>query len=131
MNLSTIITFCEDGPHDNFYFTNPAPMLRGEPRQPYIDIQSEKLINRHMNMIVLQKFLSAIHSSMDKITATGFLDICLGKFEAFLRQYSIPADDVLIPSAKIFDLDGFKSGLLKSLQMLKEKRDNHPELYGT
>ena len=130
MSLSIIITFCEDGPHDNFYFTNPAPMLRGEPRQPYIDIQSGKLINRHMNMIVIQKFLSAVHSSMDKITAASFLDTYLKKFALFLRQYSIPAYDVLIPSAINFDWDGFKSGLLKSVQMLKEKRDNHPELYG-
>ena len=48
-----------------------------------------------------------------------------------MKQYSIPDDDILIPSAVNFDWDGFKSGLLKSLQMLKEKRSNHPELYGS
>ena len=130
MSLSTIITFCEDGPHDNFYFSNPAPMLRGEPRRPWIDIQSEKLIQRHTNMIVIQEFLSAIHSSLDKMTAASFLDTCLEKFALFLKQYSIPADDAMIPPAVNFDWDGFRSVLLKSLRMLKEKRNIHPELYG-
>ena len=48
-----------------------------------------------------------------------------------MKQYSIPDDDILIPSAVNFDWDMFKSRLLKSLQMLKEKRGNHPELYGS
>ena len=130
MSLSTIITFCEDGPLDNFYFRNPAPMLRGEPRRPWIDIQSGKLIRRHMNMIVLQEFLSEIHSSMDKMTAAKFTDTYLEKFAEYLKCYSIHDDDVLIPAEVNFDWDVFKSELLKSLRMLKEKRDSHPELYG-
>ncbi len=28
-SLSTIVTFCEDGPHDTLYFNNPVPMFRG------------------------------------------------------------------------------------------------------
>lgn len=31
-SLSTIVTFCEDGPHDSLYFSNPVPMFRGDPR---------------------------------------------------------------------------------------------------
>lgn len=27
-SLSTIVTFCEDGPHDTLYFKDPVPMLR-------------------------------------------------------------------------------------------------------
>lgn len=32
-SLSTIVTFCEDGPHDTLYFNNPVPMFRGDPRR--------------------------------------------------------------------------------------------------
>ena len=33
-SLSTIITFCEDDPHNTLYFNEPAPMFRGTPRKP-------------------------------------------------------------------------------------------------
>ena len=56
-SLSTIVTFCEDGPHDMLYFKNPEPMFRGEPRRPWIDIYSPKLVSRHLSMIILQDFL--------------------------------------------------------------------------
>ena len=54
-SLSTIVTFCENGPHDTLYFNNPVPMFRGEPRRPWIDIQSGKLIQRQISIIVLEK----------------------------------------------------------------------------
>ncbi len=43
-SLSTIVTFCEGGPHDTLYFNNPVPMFRGDPRRPWIDVKSDKLI---------------------------------------------------------------------------------------
>ena len=43
-SLSTIVTFCEDGPHDSLYYNNPVPMFRGDARRPWIDIQSAKLL---------------------------------------------------------------------------------------
>lgn len=33
-SLSTIVTFCEEGPHDTLYFNDPTPMFRGDPRKP-------------------------------------------------------------------------------------------------
>ena len=53
-SLSTIVMFCEDGPHDAYYFNNPEPILRGDPRRPWIDIKSSKLIQRHLNMVILE-----------------------------------------------------------------------------
>ena len=51
-----IVTFCEDGPHDTLYFNDPIPMFRGDPRKPWIDIRSEKLIQRHLAMVILQEY---------------------------------------------------------------------------
>lgn len=129
-SLSTIVTFCEDGPHDTLYFNNPVPMFRGDPRRPWIDIQSEKLVQRHLNMVILQEYLSTIFESLDTITTARFVDSCLDSFRQFLAQYSISANDTLIAGSATFDLDKAKSDLLEALHKLKDKRDSHPELYG-
>ena len=76
-SLSTIVTFCEDGPHDTLYFNDPIPMFRGDPRKPWIDIKSEKLLHRHLSMVVLQEFLSERHMSLDTVSAASFLRVYL------------------------------------------------------
>lgn len=129
-SLSTIVTFCEDGPHDTLYFTNPVPMFRGDPRKPWIDIQSEKLVQRHMNMVVLQEFLTTIFSSLDTIPAASFVDDQLEHFYDYLLCYSVHAGDILLDKKMPFNNERFKSDLHDGLEKLKEKRDTHPELYG-
>ncbi len=79
-SLSTIVTFCGDNPHDNLYFNDPAPMFRGDPRKPYIDIDSDKLLRRHLSMILFQKFLAENKDSLDLVPAVIFLD---KQFESF------------------------------------------------
>ena len=65
-SLSTIVTFCEDGPHDNLYFRDPVPMLRGDPRRPWIDDSSQKLIWRHATLVSFVEFLSQYDKSLDR-----------------------------------------------------------------
>ena len=84
-SLSTIITFCEDGPHDTLYFRDPTPMFRGDPRRPWIDITSEKLLQRHLSMVLLQEFLGMQRraddpTSLDTLPAARFLDEYLEDF---------------------------------------------------
>ena len=52
--LSTIVTFCENGPHDTLYFHDPSPMFRGDPRRPWLDTLSPRLLHRHLAMVSLQ-----------------------------------------------------------------------------
>ena len=129
-SLSTIVTFCEDGPHDTLYYNNPVPMFRGDPRKPWIDIQSEKLIQRHLNMVVLQEFLSTIFASLDSIPAAIFIDSHLASFYAYLDQYSIPDMDILLDPSMTFDKALFKAALHDDLDKLEQKREAHPELFG-
>lgn len=88
-SLSTIVTYCEDGPHDSLYFSNPVPMFRGDPRRPWIDIGSEKIVQRHLSMIALQVYLRGKSSSMDAIPAVDFLDNYLLPFNDFLETFEI------------------------------------------
>lgn len=128
-SLSTIVTFCEDGPHDTLYFNDPIPMFRGDPRRPWIDIESEKLIQRHLYMVIIQDFLLKKNSSLDSMSAAMFLDNYLNELKSFMLNNPIDVR-CLLPKQNRFDKETFISNLLSSLSELKEKRNNHPELFG-
>ncbi len=129
-SLSTIVTFCEDGPHDTLYFKNPIPMFRGDSRKPWIDIRSKKLLQRHLSIVILQEFLAEKNSSMDTCLAVDFVDEYLADFVGFVAKYRISADDLLIPRGTTFDFQEFRNELKENFKILKEKRDTHPELFG-
>lgn len=130
-SLSTIVTFCEDGPHDSLYFSNPVPMFRGDPRRPWIDVSSEKIAQRHLSMVALQNYLRKESNSLDAIPAIEFLDEHLQPFNSFLTTFEIGKDDILVPAGSEGVLESYKGELEKSLCALKQKRDNHPELFET
>ena len=96
-SLSTIVTFCEDGPHDTLYFNDPVPMFRGDPRKPWIDIRSEKLIQRHLAMVILQGLLAKQNMSLDTIPAAAFLQDYLDDFKNYLSSYNPDSDKLLVP----------------------------------
>ena len=129
-SLSTIVTFCEDGPHDTLYFNDPIPMFRGDPRKPWIDIRSEKLLQRHLAMVILQEFLSENHMSLDTVTAAVFLNDFLDDFKSYLASYNVNKDKLLLPVGIPFHYSVFEDELKKSFDILKEKCQTHPELFG-
>lgn len=129
-SLSTIITYCEDGPHDTLYFNNPIPMFRGKPRSPWIDIRSIKLIHRHLNIIILKNYLETTLYSMDMYPAATFLDNELESFSEFVHHFSTNEVSALLPYNYKFDEKVFKQNLLNSIESLRKKRESHPELYG-
>ena len=129
-SLSTIVTFCGEGPHDSLYFNNPAPMFRGDPRSPWIDITSPKLLHRHMSMIVLQDYLKTITASLDSIPAATFIDHYLVDFIDYLGHYNIDNAGILLNGEEKFDTQDFKKNLAASLLEIQKKRNRHPELFG-
>ena len=129
-SLSTIVTFCEDGPHDTLYFNDPIPMFRGDPRKPWIDIRSEKLLQRHLTMVILQEYLAEKHMSLDTVPAVVFLQDFLDSFKSFLSSYDIDKDRLLLPSGVTFHYSMFEDELKETMNILKEKCKAHPELFG-
>lgn len=129
-SLSTIVTFCEDGPHDILYFNDPIPMFRGDPRRPWIDVRSEKLLLRHLTMVVLQEFLAEKHMSLDTVPAADFLDNFLDSFNNYLASHNIDKYKHLLPIEADFNYSEFANELKESLDTLKEKYHAHPELFG-
>ena len=104
-------------------------MFRGDPRRPWIDIRSEKLLQRHLNMIALQEFLASKHSSLDELPAVLFLDEVLDEFMDFLQDFKIPRKSALVPANAVLDMDAFRNEFAESLKNLKEKRNAHPEQF--
>lgn len=129
-SLSTIVTFCEDGPHDTLYFNDPVPMFRGDPRKPWIDIRSEKLIQRHLAMVILQGFLAKQNMSLDTIPAAAFLQDYLDDFKNYLSSYNPDSDKLLVPIGAAFHYSTFEKELKETFETLKEKCQAHPELFG-
>ena len=106
-SLSTIVTFCEDGPHDTLYFNDPIPMFRGDPRRPWIDVRSDKLLQRHLAMVILQEFLVEKHMSLDTVPAAVFLENFLESFKNYLVSYDLDKDKFLLPMGVVFQYSAF------------------------
>lgn len=130
-SLSTIITFCEDGPHDTIYFKNPVPMFRGDPRKPWIDIDSEKIVFRHLNMVLLQEFSLSIEASLDSLPVCDFMDKYFDRCLNFIDSYVIDKNGVLVPKGSTIKEAVFKHSIKEELLELKYKFEAHPELYGS
>ena len=106
-------------------------MFRGDPRKPWVDTNSEKIIQRHLGMVAIQAYLRTKFFSLDAIPAAVFLDEHLPLFFEYLNSFDISDDDILVPTHAQMILKTYKPALQKALSTLKQKRDDHPELFET
>ena len=82
-------------------------------------------------MVALQAYLRMRAESLDAIPAIDFLDNHLAPFSGFLDMYEISETDILVPASSKEALASYKSVLEDALAALKQKRDDHPELFET
>ena len=83
--ISTIVTYASGGVHDGYYFAHPDAMISGSPRQPWIDRANPKIKQRHINMLILNSFMSTPNMRVyDSIMEVGIVDFCEKYSEAFL-----------------------------------------------
>ena len=131
-SMSTIVTFAEDGPHDTYYFNKPEPMFQGEPRRPWIDVNNKKLLTRHLNMIALNAFMNKCGRSLDELSTIRYFESYNDYLESFLLSFSMSRDQLSILLPKEYDglFNGFRSGLIDSLNDLAEKVTTHKDAYG-
>src|SRR5699024_6629410 len=125
--LSTIVTFCENGPHDSLYFNDPIPMFKGDPRIPWIDIQSDKIIQRHLNLVILSEYLSSKGESIDNLKIDKFINDYYLEFLEYLSSWKIGNTSILL--AKELAEDKVKNNLKLDLNNIKNKLQSHPEIY--
>lgn len=86
-SLSTISTYAQGGPHDTYYFSHPDEIIKGSPRRPWIDVESQKLLERHFNLVVLTKFFENKADSLYDCSSERFVTY-LKEFESFVKDFS-------------------------------------------
>jgi len=123
--ISTIVTYTEDGPHDSWYYNKPDEMISGDPRKPWIDFNNEKLVKRHLNIILFQEYFLNNGTSLDKVETITFFDQnARGNYIEFMRWVNkkLPLEEkrakVLIPDPKSFNWDKYKKELFEEISKL-------------
>lgn len=83
--ISTVLTYSQGGPHDSYYFNNPALIISGEPREPKIYINNKKIAQRHINALLFQTFF---HERINLVEEdfSGDLMSTLGKTHDFFSE---------------------------------------------
>jgi ATP-dependent helicase YprA (DUF1998 family) len=70
-----ILAWAGDRPHDQTYFKNPAEIISGRVRIPYLDVDNPIITQRHINALLLSRFLRYC------ATQTKYVDTAQAFFE--------------------------------------------------
>lgn len=129
--ISTIVTFTDNGPHDSYYFNNPAQIISGDVRTPWIDTNNFKILHRHLNMMAITKFLINTNIGIDKVSAVDFFINQLEQFYEFLKNYkmSVEEQNVLVPESLLKSAYSFKKLLVVDLGKIQKKIIEMPTEY--
>lgn len=95
-SLSTIVTYAQDGPHDGWYFNNPKDIISGEGSLPWIDVRNEKLICRHLNLLLLNEYLNSLNTNLYDCEILEFFEKLYHGFSDFSANFRFPQDTVKI-----------------------------------
>lgn len=129
--ISTIVTYVDTHPFDNIYFKDPARIVRGELREPRIDIANEKLVKRHVATIFFTQFGDKIGVSIDQLDVREFFTTRYASFISSLDSLLLQKSewDVLVPSGLRTNLSAVKSWLEGEVDSIKESFLERPEAF--
>lgn len=132
-SLSTIVTYAQDGPHDGWYFNHPQAIISGEGRLPWIDAHNEKLLCRHLNILLINKYLNSLNKNLYDCNVIDFFEKLYSGFLDYTTYFEFPheAQRIIVPQHKE-DLAVIHTFVKKLVQRLSDIRNevlqNH-ELY--
>lgn len=130
-SISTIVTYVDARPFDNHYFEHPDRIVRGDLREPHVDVDNEKLIRRHLATILLTDFSAEHGFSMENITIEDFFGNYWKEWNSFLESYDFGTiiQQQLIPQDWKLDPDRFRRNLSEELNNLKDDFGKYRENY--
>ena len=75
-SVSTVVTYCDKGRYDRYYFEHPDEIVSGNPRSLFIDNNNEKLARRHILLSLLVEYLrnEGVGVSIDKMNVLDYVD---------------------------------------------------------
>lgn len=82
-SVASVITYAHGTSHDSYYFENPAKMISGEVLSPVIYIENQKVLHRHINAYLVQRFF---HETVVEGSDLYQLFESLGSVEQFLSD---------------------------------------------
>lgn len=126
--VSTIVTYVDTHPFDNAYFENPWRIVRGELREPQIDVRNDKLVRRHLATVLFTKLGDEYGRSLDQVGIDDFVSQLEGGLRSNINRFALNNDEleVLVPAGMAFDTEAAKEwllGILDDLGMDFRKRD--------
>ncbi|MCM1048258.1 MAG: DEAD/DEAH box helicase [Clostridiales bacterium] len=129
--ISTIITYTDNGPHDSYYFNNPQKIIAGEPRHPAIDIDNQKLIYRHLNVVYVSEFLNIYNTAANAIGIIGFLNAYFNEFQEYVRKkvFTDKEVKVIVPKSNRYLLEVQKEDFLRAIDKLSKKVEKFKDDY--
>jgi Domain of unknown function (DUF1998)/DEAD/DEAH box helicase/Helicase conserved C-terminal domain len=63
--VSTVVTYAQGGPHDNYYYSAPEEIISGKPRSPKVKVDNHRLARRHIHSFLIQTFF---HGRIDRLS---------------------------------------------------------------
>lgn len=130
-SISTIVTYVDTHPFDNTYFENPARIVRGELREPRIDVNNEKLVRRHLATIFLTEFGDSIGKSMERLSIEELSKNRLSDLKEALSAFKLTPHQykTLIPNGMDVDVSVLKSDLWNEVELLCGSFGQRPESF--
>ena len=129
--VSTIVTYVDTHPFDNTYFCDPSRIVRGELREPRIDVANEKLVTRHIATVFFTSFGDSQGKSVERMTVEEFFHVYYEDFKKALLAFDLSESEnrSLIPSGMEVDLAVLKNGLKRDIEEMATEYRQRPESF--
>ncbi|MEO8498719.1 MAG: helicase-related protein, partial [Planctomycetota bacterium] len=82
-SLSTVITYADQGTHDQRYFAKPAEMISGPVTDPVLNLENAEIVRRHGFALILSMFQRERIPDVSSAAETSNIFSSLGRVDAF------------------------------------------------
>lgn len=129
--VSTIVTYVDTHPFDNAYFMDPSKLVRGELREPGIDVANPKLVRRHVATVFFTSFGDSVGCSIERMGIDEFAESRQHDFCAFVSSYHLSDEEIdsMVPSGMEVDLKSLLSKVAAETQQIVDDFTKRPEAY--
>ncbi len=121
-SLSTISVYAQGGPHDTYYFNSPDKIIKGKLRKPWIDVNNDRIIFRHFNLMVFTKYFETTNYSLYDISIAKFKNI----FDDFINYVkNVKFSDTEKREYFIgHDIENYKIQLIKEIKNFMNRQES-------
>lgn len=129
--ISTIVTYVDTHPFDNTYFRDPARIVRGELREPRIDVRNEKLLKRHLATIFFTRFGEECGVSIERMGIDEFFEKYQGQYRRSLEAFALSSEEIasLVPEGMKADLNQVRRDIEEEIASIAREYGERPESF--